>query len=126
MADYPWLLDHDKHLSAETLKRKINDTEIYLAGDDEITGWLRYGLFWDTVPFMNMLCLLEPYRNRGIGTELVTHWERTMQEQGYTEVMTSTQSNENAQHFYRKRGYTEIGGFKYREDPFELLFLKKL
>jgi ribosomal protein S18 acetylase RimI-like enzyme len=49
-----------------------------------------------------------------------------MKEEGYNGIMTSTQSNEEAQHFYRKIGYTEIGGLKYLEDPFELIFYKKI
>jgi ribosomal protein S18 acetylase RimI-like enzyme len=45
---------------------------------------------------------------------------------GYKCVLTSTQSNEEAQHFYRKIGYVEIGGFKYLNDSYEILFQKKL
>jgi len=47
-----------------------------------------------------------------------------MKLKGYNNVLTSTQSNEEAQHFYRKIGYTEIGGFKYFGDPYEIIFQK--
>ena len=40
--------------------------------------------------------------------------------------MTSTASNECAQHFYYKLGYTAIGGFCPEAEPYELLLAKKL
>ena len=43
---------------------------------------------------------------------------------GLINIMTSTQSNEEAQHFFRKMGYKEIGGFKYFDDPYEIIFQK--
>jgi ribosomal protein S18 acetylase RimI-like enzyme len=49
-----------------------------------------------------------------------------MKWKGYKNVMTSTQSDEEAQHFYRKLGYTEIGGFKYLGDPLEIIFYKDI
>jgi ribosomal protein S18 acetylase RimI-like enzyme len=90
----------------------------------KIIGWLRYNLFWDNIPFMNMICLIEEYRRIGIGTKLMKYWEDEMKQNGYKNVLTSTQSNEEAQHFYRKIGYTEIGGFKYFNEPYEIIFQK--
>jgi ribosomal protein S18 acetylase RimI-like enzyme len=75
---------------------------------------------------MNILYLLEDYRNKGIGKELVNYWEIDMKNKGYKNVLTSTQSNENAQHFYRKIGYTEIGGMKYLDEPYEIIFHKRI
>jgi ribosomal protein S18 acetylase RimI-like enzyme len=54
------------------------------------------------------------------------HWENEMRKKGYKNVLTSTQSNEEAQHFYRKMGYTEIGGFKYLSEPLEIMFFKEI
>ena len=85
---------------------------------------MRYNLFWDSIPFMNIIYILEKYWKMGIGRELVKYWENEMKQNGYKNVLTSTQSNEEAQHFYRKMGYWEIGGFKYLNDPFEIIFLK--
>ena len=34
--------------------------------------------------------------------------------------------NEDAQHFYRKMGYKEIGGFTYLEEPLEIIFHKRI
>ena len=60
----------------------------------------------------------------GTGTKLIKFWENEMKRKGYKIVLTSTQSNEEAQHFYRKMGYKEIGGFKYFNDPYEIIFQK--
>ena len=73
---------------------------------------------------MNMIYVLEKYHRMGIGTALIKHWENEMKSLGYKNVMTSTQSLEEAQLFFRKMGYKEIGGFKYLDDPFEIVFQK--
>jgi ribosomal protein S18 acetylase RimI-like enzyme len=123
--DYLWLIENDKHISEETLKIKILNKEVYVVEiNSEIIGWLRYNLFWDNIPFMNMICYLEEYRNKGIGRLLNNYWEKEMKQKGFDNILTSTQSNEEAQHFYRKIGYKEIGGFKYFNDPYEIIFQK--
>ena len=125
--DLLWLKDQDKHISEKVLKNKIENKEIYVVKNNgKIIGWLRYNLFWDNIPFMNMICFLEEYRKIGIGTQLVKYWEDEMKQNGYKNVLTSTQSDEDAQHFYRKMGYKEIGGFKYNNDPYEIIFQKML
>jgi ribosomal protein S18 acetylase RimI-like enzyme len=125
--DYSWLKNHERHIADGTLENKIKNNEVYVVEEGGVpVGWLRYSLFWDNVPFMNMLYLLEGYRARGIGTKLVKYWESEMKRRGYGEVLTSTQSNEGGQHFYRKNGYTEIGGFKFLDDPFEIIFCKRI
>jgi ribosomal protein S18 acetylase RimI-like enzyme len=125
--DYLWLKEHDKYISEEILKTKIELKEIYIVHkDNELIGWLRYNLFWDNIPFMNMIYFLEEYRRKGFGEKLTHYWENEMKEKGYNNVLTSTLSNEEAQHFYRKMGYKEIGGFTYLEEPLEIIFHKKL
>jgi GNAT superfamily N-acetyltransferase len=101
-----------RQLPAERLRAKLLSGEVLVVWcDGAVAGWLRYGYFWDAIPFMNLLYLLEPHRRRGLGTRLVTAWEAAMQSKGYRQVMTSTLSNESAQHFYRKLGYRDLGGF---------------
>ena len=94
--------------------------------DDTFIGWLRFGLFWDNIPFMNMLYILDGYRKKGNGTELVSFWEKEMAKQNYKQVLTSTQSNEQAQFFYRKIGYTECGALLLPGEPLEMFFIKDL
>ena len=125
--DYLWLKEHDKHISDEILKAKIAAKEIYVVEKDgELSGWLRYNLFWDNTPFINLIFFLDKYRRKGTGKKLVRHWEKDMKEKGYKNVLTSTRSDEEAQHFYRKMGYTEIGGLKLPDEPLELMFFKNI
>ena len=124
--DFLWLSNNDIHISENTLKSKLESKEIYIVEDNNtIIGWLRYNLFWDSIPFINMIFFLEDFRNLGIGKQLLQYWENEMQQNGYKNALTSTQSNEEAQHFFRKMGYKEIGGFKYFDDPYEIMFLKE-
>lgn len=90
-------------------------------------GWLRFGYLWDAIPFMNLLFVLEPHRGRGLGRGLVLFWEDQMRQRGYGRVMTSTQADEDAQHFYRRLGYADVGRFTLPDAPAaELLLVKSL
>lgn len=116
----------DKHMQESLFESKIRGRECYIALKDEIpAGILRYNLFWDNTPFCNLLFIDEPYRKTGIGRELMRFWERDMQSRGYDTVMTSTQSDEDAQHFYRKLGYKDIGALMIDDGAAELFFVKR-
>nr|WP_283409493.1 GNAT family N-acetyltransferase [Anoxynatronum buryatiense] len=97
-----------------------------LLKEEEIVGWLRYGYFWDEHPFMNMLFIINEYRGKGFGKKLVKDWEEKMAGEGHGFVMTSTLSNEEAQHFYRRLGYADIGGFIFHNEPLEILLTKNI
>ena len=68
------------------------------------------------------------YQGKGYGKKLMEHWENDMKSQGYGMLLTSTQVDEDAQHFYRKLGYKDCGGFVIDapgyEQPMEM-FLSK-
>lgn len=125
--DLPFLAGHDRHIPAAELEYAVARQRVLLAeADGQPIGWLRYNLFWDNTPFMNLLYLLEPYRGRGAGRALVASWESAMAAQGYRTVMTSTAADEYAQHFYTRLGYAAAGGFTPPGDPYELIFCKEL
>jgi GNAT superfamily N-acetyltransferase len=125
--DFDYLVEMDSHVRADVLERKIERQEvIVLWRDDRRAGWLRYGYFWDALPFMNMLYVRAELRGQGLGTRLVTFWESEMRRAGYDRVMTSTLSDEDAQHFYRKRGYEDRGCLLLPGEPLEILFVKTL
>lgn len=94
--------------------------------DDHFIGWLRFNLFWDNIPFMNMLYFLEDYREKGYGSRLVRFWEKEMLKSSYKMVLVSTRSDEQAQFFYRKIGYTDCGSLLLPDEPSEIIFLKYL
>lgn len=127
MADKELLLSKDSHIKENIWKDSINNNrEIIMFVNSNFAGWLRYNLFWDEIPFMNMLYFLEEYRSKGYGTQMVEFWESEMIKRGYDKVMTSSQANESAQHFYRKLGYRDAGGFFPFCNDFEIVFTKEL
>lgn len=127
-ADFKYIVDNDKHVKKELIEIKIKQKEIIVVKDNDkkIIGWLRYNYFWDNTPFMNMLYLDKSYRNNGIGKTLVAFWENEMKKKGFDLVMTSTLSNEDAQHFYRKLGYKDSGSLLLEGEPLEIIFTKKI
>lgn len=125
--DIGLILSYDRHICSSELESIIGLGRIFiLEYEGSFAGWLRYGLFWDNIPFMNMLFVLEGYRGKGYGRELVKHWEKKMRDIGYTVVMTSAASDEYSQHFYNRLGYKTVGGFTPSGDPFELMLEKKI
>jgi ribosomal protein S18 acetylase RimI-like enzyme len=126
-ADLDYLVTQDRHLSPGVLEQKVERSEILvLWHDDRRAGALRFGYFWDEIPFMNLLWVQEGLRDRGFGTRLVSFWEDEMRESGHEIVMTSTLSNERAQHLYRRLGYRDCGALLLPDEPLEILFSKRL
>ncbi len=123
--DIDLLIRYDKHIAKEEIRNIIRQSRIYIVEkDSQFVGWLRYNLFWDNTPFINMLYILEEYRGRGFGRQAVEFWENEMRQQGYQTFMTSTQADEYAQHFYFKLGYEAVGGFRPDNGSYEIIFSK--
>lgn len=125
--DFEILNKHDNHISKIELKNSINLKRILIMYDkNNFIGWLRFNLFWDNIPFMNMLYVLEEYRKKGYGKQLMDYWEAEMQKNNYEKVLTSTVSNEQAQFFYRKNGYIDCGSLLLLKEPLEIILMKNL
>ena len=121
----------DKHLPEVEFNKKVRDKQRYVLFNDGIAvGVLRYNLFWDNTPFCTMLFVDWSQQKNGYGRALMQFWEEDMKKQGYGMVMTSTQVDEEAQHFYRKLGYKDCGGFTVDipgfEQPMEMFMSKGL
>ncbi len=121
----------DCHLPEAEFDKKVRDRQGYVLFDDNIPkGLLRYNLFWDNTPFCTMLFVAWASQRRGYGRMLMEYWEEDMKKQGYKMVMTSTRVDEDAQHFYRKLGYKDCGGFTVDipgfEQPMEMFMSKGL
>lgn len=119
----------DQHLPQSEFENKVRDKRGYIITEDgNPVGLLRYNLFWDNTPFCTMLFVAEKYQSKGYGAKLMEYWETDMKSQGYGMVLTSTQVDETAQHFYRKLGYHDCGGFVVEvpgyEQAMELFLIK--
>ena len=119
-ADKPFWYTLDKHLCEAEFGRKIRDKRGYVISiDDKPIGVMRYNLFWDITPFLTLIYIADAYQNKGYGKQAMLFWENEMHELGYKMVMTSTQVDEQAQHFYRKLGYKDRGSIFLDGTPFE-------
>ena len=124
----------DAHVPPVRLEECVRNGQVYVLKDDFasdggglIVGVLRYSLFWQTIPFLDLLYLEEAWRHRGFGTQIMCAWETAMQARGYRHVMTSTQADETAWQFYEKLGYRKVGGFfPPEQEAEEWMYRKKL
>jgi N-acetylglutamate synthase-like GNAT family acetyltransferase len=128
-------VDHDidqiiklEHLiSLDLLKEKVKNKEVLIClKDDTVIGVLRFCWLWDMFPFINYLWIVEYYRIKNIGKQLVNHLISLTKEKNSNAIFTSTQVDEDAQHFWRKIGFEDSGGFTFKKEPFELIMIKYL
>ena len=121
----------DRHIRPEELEVSISLGRVLVAEENgQLAGWLRWNLFWDNTPFCTMLVIDQEFRGKSYGTQLMEHWEKDMKKQGYGMLFTSTQVDETAQHFYRKLGYKDCGGFvidiPLYAQPMEMILIKAI
>jgi len=104
----------DKHMSEQEFELKIRNKRGYVISDgDKPIGIMRYNLFWDNTPFLTLIHFEEAYQGKGFGKQAMLHWENEMRELCHKMVITSTQVDEEAQHFYRKLGYKDIVRYNF-------------
>ena len=128
-ADVAYLTAHDHHVTPATIMQKIARGEILMRYDDADArpiGWLRFGYFWDELPFMNLVYIEDAFRRQGLGTGLIGFWEDAMRRQNHTCVLTSSLANEQAQHLYRRLGYVDCGALLLPGEALEIIFRKAL
>ena len=118
-----------RHLPEEEFDKKTAGQRGYvLLAEGQRAGILRYNLFWDNTPFCTLLYIDPRFQRKGFGRRLMEHWENDMRARGFGMLLTSTQVDEEAQHFYRKLGYKDCGGLVVDipgyEQPMELFLAK--
>ena len=126
--DLSQILRYDRHIPRDLLLQCVDAGHLLvLKTGDQVLGILRWSLFWQTIPFLDLIFLDEALRGKGCGSRMMAHWETQMAKLGYTHVMTSTQADESAWQFYEKLGYRKIGAFlpPDQEAP-ELMYCKGL
>jgi len=121
----------DEHLRKQEFELKVRDKRGYIISDgDTPIGLMRYNLMWDNTPFLTLIYIRDDCHGKGFGKQAMQFWENEMREMGYKMVMTSTQVDEDAQHFYRKLGYKDRGGIFLDgtpgEQPQEMIMIKVL
>jgi ribosomal protein S18 acetylase RimI-like enzyme len=126
-SDVPSLAQVDGHVSPDALADLVSAGRVMVVEvDGVLVGFLRWGLFWDQVPFMNLLWVVPDRRGRGVGTALVQAWEESLLAAGHDLALTSTMSDERAQHLYRRLGYVDSGVLLLPGEAAELILRKHL
>lgn len=130
-SDWPFWHGLDRRISRELFLRKAVVGECYVAETSGVpAGLLRWNRFWDEVPFCTLIYIETKYRGLGLGRALVARWEDDMRALGHGMAMTSSQSDEDAQDFWRLLDYRDAGSFDIDvpgyEQPTELILLKDL
>ena len=122
------ILQYDRHIHHNKVGECIhNGLMDVLCDGDKIVVVLRYNLFWQSIPFLDLIFIDEAYQGQGWGRKMMEDWEETMKAMGYPYVMLSTQEDETAKYFYEKLGYRRIGAFLPPEqDVDEIMYLKEL
>ena len=128
ITDKPSVIRHDRHIPEAGLDECIRSGRVLVLKEKEaIVGVLRWSLFWQTIPFLDLLYIDNAHQHQGHGRRMMAHWENTMAELGYSHVMLSTQADEDAKFFYEKLGYRQIGAFlPPDQEADELMYLKEL
>ena len=127
-ADLDGIRNYDRHIPTSRLEDCIRRRQVVVLEDNgKILGVLRWNLFWQSLPFLELIFLDDALRGQGWGTEMMDLWEINMAEQGFRHVLLSTQEDELAKFFYEKLGYTLCGDFlPPDQDARELMYRKEL
>ncbi len=131
MSDRDFWFSLDRHLSEAEFENKVNLKRAYVLTEDTTpVGILRYNLFWDNTPSCTLLYVDSAHQRTGCGRALMEFWESDMRAQGFDLVLTSTQVDESAQHFYRALGYHDCGDLVLNTpghaQPMELFLMKAI
>lgn len=118
--DKQYVFSYGNDMAESEFVLKIRDKRCYILRDGEKNiGVMRFNLIFDTIPFMTLIYIDESYQKKGFGTTAMTYWEDEMRSLGHKFVMTSTQVDEDAQHFYRKLGYKDMGAIVMDTSPYK-------
>ena len=120
MEDKPHFCNEWENLTESEYASKVRDKRCYvLRYEDKPVGYMRYNLIFDFVPFLTCFYVADSHKGKGFGKQAMMHWEDEMRLLGYKMIMVSTQVNEDAQHFYRKLGYKDMGAIVMDIPPYE-------
>lgn len=127
--DEKFWLSIDKHTKPANLKKRIAEKCGFIIYDGTVpVGVIAYNMFWDELPFLSLIIILPEHRRRGVGREAISLFEIELKKLGFGALLVSTQTDEEAQRFYRKIGYSECGCLVLDKgplkQPMEMFFIK--
>ncbi|NKB56749.1 MAG: GNAT family N-acetyltransferase [Alphaproteobacteria bacterium] len=109
------------------LKEILQGGNIQIAvADHTSVGFLSFSILWGTLPFLEFIEIPVSLRGRKFGARSVRAWEQEMKSRGFDLVLTSTNADGDAQHFWRKMGYVDCGALTVRGKAAEIFFQRLL
>ena len=129
--DFGWLKSVDIHVEDDDwIKRCLQNQEYLIAcRNNNYLGFLRYSLFWGSIPYMDMIRINEDVQKSGIGTKLISFWEQEMKRKSAKMCMTSSQIDEpEPMTWHLRNGYRPSGQIDFwpTGDPSEIFMIKEL
>ena len=125
--DFDFLRGFSNEPGDAQLRTQIRDGRLRIIEPAGVpAGFIKFYVLWETLPFMEVIILLEDRRGRGLGREAVRQWEREMAARSFTRVIISTQANETAQGFWRRIGYKDCGSLNLPDRPIELFMFRDI
>jgi GNAT superfamily N-acetyltransferase len=126
--DFDRVRQYDRYIPKERLRHCLEMGQVDALWDgDRVMGILRWSLFWQTMPFVDLIFLDDACRGREWGSKMMARWEKNRRAEGFDYGMTSTQEDETAKFFYEKLGYQRIGAFlPPDQEADELIYGKEL
>ena len=105
------VVSQDGGLPNLVLRRKVSDGDAFVAlRGEEPVGYLRLEWLWSTLPYIEMIWVLEPHRRDGVGRALLTHAETYASGRGHAALYSSSQADEpEPQAWHRRMGFEECG-----------------
>ena len=125
--DFDFLRGLSERPPEDILEAQIRDGRLrIIESHGSPIGFLKFCVLWETLPFIELLFVIESQRGCGNGRKAVRAWESEMARLGFDLVLTSTQADESAQHFWRKLGYLDCGALAVRNKPSEIFMQRKI
>ena len=128
--DFEWLRDNDDEPNSEWIVRCLEHDEYIVSLNGlQRSGFLRFSMFWGTIPYMDLIRVVENYKRQGVGTALFDFWEKEMRQRGARVLLTSAMADEpEPQAWHERNGFKRCGQLtfgRHQQTP-EVFFAKDL
>jgi aminoglycoside 6'-N-acetyltransferase I len=112
----PWNDEWSIETASKRLKQMINCEDFYgiIAYEDDVLCGMILGSeeqFYDGIMFnIKEFCVKNELRNKGIGTKILTEFEKRLKDKGVTEIILFTSRDDGTEGFYLRRGLKAYNG----------------